>query len=205
MKSAVGPQAPGVVWLCLTSSTASPVHLNLQAPDRGSAGLQEGQTLSSRTWRSSAPSSWPASWRKLPVDPQEARASSPSVVWTWWTPTPPAQALACVAQAVTGTGPRTGPSAASAAGTEPTTAPSAEAPLPGAHACPRTGTQGCRGGRAWGAPRWQPPSSWGRFSSARASSSPWPRSSTSSVPVGCLTSSMEETKPPACSLAKLPR
>ncbi|XP_066875992.1 uncharacterized protein C1orf159 homolog isoform X8 [Kogia breviceps] len=73
MKSAVGPQAPGVVWLCLTSSTASPVHLNLQAPDRGSAGLQEGQTLSSRTWRSSAPSSWPASWRKLPVDPQEAR------------------------------------------------------------------------------------------------------------------------------------
>lgn len=27
-----------------------------------------------------------------------SRASSPSVVWTWWTPTPPAQALTCVAQ-----------------------------------------------------------------------------------------------------------
>ncbi|XP_028343817.1 uncharacterized protein C1orf159 homolog isoform X2 [Physeter macrocephalus] len=45
----------------------------------------------------------------------------------------------------------------------------------------------------------------GRPSLARASSSPWPHSSTSSVPVSCLTSSMEETKPPACSLAKLPR
>nr|XP_030738020.1 uncharacterized protein C1orf159 homolog isoform X4 [Globicephala melas] len=46
------------------------------APDRGSAGLQEGQTLSSGTWRSSAPSSWPASWWKLPVDPQEVRPLS---------------------------------------------------------------------------------------------------------------------------------
>ncbi|KAB0399501.1 hypothetical protein E2I00_015813, partial [Balaenoptera physalus] len=74
----VRPSAPdpGVVWLRLTSSTASPVHLDLQAPDRGSAGLQEGQTLSSGTWRSSAPSSWPASWWKLPVDPQEVRPLS---------------------------------------------------------------------------------------------------------------------------------
>ncbi|XP_022454014.1 LOW QUALITY PROTEIN: uncharacterized protein C1orf159 homolog [Delphinapterus leucas] len=76
MKSPVGPRAPGVVWLRLTSSTASPIHLDLQAPDRGSAGLQEGQTLSSGTWRSSAPSSWPASWWKLPVDPQEVRPLS---------------------------------------------------------------------------------------------------------------------------------
>lgn len=43
MKSPVGPRAPGVVWLRLTSSTASPIHLDLQAPGRGSAGLQEGQ------------------------------------------------------------------------------------------------------------------------------------------------------------------
>ncbi|XP_059797668.1 uncharacterized protein C1orf159 homolog isoform X13 [Balaenoptera ricei] len=33
-------------------------------------------------------------------EPQVLGASSPSVVWTWWTPTPPAQALACVAQGV---------------------------------------------------------------------------------------------------------
>ncbi|XP_024615959.1 uncharacterized protein C1orf159 homolog isoform X3 [Neophocaena asiaeorientalis asiaeorientalis] len=69
-------------------------------------------------------------------EPQVLGASSPSVVWTWWTPTPPAQALTCVAQAATGTGPRTGPSAASAAGTGLTTAPSAEASLPGARTSP---------------------------------------------------------------------
>ncbi|XP_029071791.1 uncharacterized protein C1orf159 homolog isoform X2 [Monodon monoceros] len=63
-------------------------------------------------------------------EPQVLGASSPSVVWTWWTPTPPAQALTCVAQAATGTGPRTGPSAASAAGPGLTTAPSAEAVCP---------------------------------------------------------------------------
>nr|XP_059868570.1 uncharacterized protein C1orf159 homolog isoform X3 [Delphinus delphis] len=33
-------------------------------------------------------------------EPQVLGASSPSVVWTWWTPTPPAQALTCVAQGV---------------------------------------------------------------------------------------------------------
>ncbi|XP_061041183.1 uncharacterized protein C1orf159 homolog isoform X3 [Eubalaena glacialis] len=89
--------------------------------------------------------------------------------------------------------PGLGPRPQSRAGSTP-----AKSSVPG----PSTG----HGAGPWtGAPRWQPPSSWGRFSSARASSSPWLHSSTSSVPVSCLTSSMEETKPPACSLAKLPR
>ncbi|XP_070624527.1 uncharacterized protein C1orf159 homolog isoform X4 [Bos indicus] len=111
-----------------------------------------------------------------------ARVSSLSAVWMRGTSTPPAQALACVAQAATGARPRMGASAASSAGTEPTTAPSAEA----------------------GALRWPPPSSWGRFSSARASSSPWLHSSTSSEPASCPRSSMEETELPPCSLAKPP-
>ncbi|XP_045714466.1 uncharacterized protein C1orf159 homolog isoform X5 [Phyllostomus hastatus] len=81
----------------------------------------------SGTWRSSVPSSWPASWRKSPASPQRAWASSPSVVWTWWTPTPPARARACAAQAVSGAGTRTGVPAASGATAGPTTAPSAEA------------------------------------------------------------------------------
>uniref|UniRef100_A0A2K5U2Y9 Chromosome 1 open reading frame 159 n=1 Tax=Macaca fascicularis TaxID=9541 RepID=A0A2K5U2Y9_MACFA len=55
----------------------------------------------------------------------------------WWASTPAAQAQACVAQAATGTGTRTGAPAVSAAGTEPsqpTMAPSVEAVgLPG---CP---------------------------------------------------------------------
>ncbi|KAM5323199.1 uncharacterized protein C1orf159 homolog isoform 2-T5 [Glossophaga mutica] len=85
------------------------------------------KTLSSGTWRSSGPSSWPASWWRSPANPQTAWASSPSVVWTWWTPTPPAQARACVAQAASGAGTKTGVPAASGAGAGPTTAPSAEA------------------------------------------------------------------------------
>ncbi|XP_023491838.1 uncharacterized protein C1orf159 homolog isoform X12 [Equus przewalskii] len=147
------------------------------------AHVLEGQTLCSRTWHSSAPFSWPASWWKLPASPQTVRASSLSVVWTWWTSMPPAQAQACVAQAATGTGTRTGASAVSSAGTEPTTVPSAEA----------------------GALKWQPPCSWGHSSSARASSSPWPGSSTSSVPVGSPGSSTGETKSLPCSLEKLLR
>ncbi|XP_007166329.2 uncharacterized protein C1orf159 homolog isoform X5 [Balaenoptera acutorostrata] len=65
----------------------------------------------------------------------------------------------------------------------------------------------CRGFAARGAhfPMNRSTGTPGRPSFARASSSPWLHSSTSSVPVSCLTSSMEETKPPACSLAKLPR
>ena len=47
-----------------------------------------------------------------------------------------------------------------------------------------------------GALRWPPPSSWGRFSSARASSSPWLHSSTSREPASCPRSSMEETEVP---------
>ncbi|XP_070111430.1 uncharacterized protein C1orf159 homolog isoform X13 [Equus caballus] len=85
--------------------------------------------------------------------------------------------------AATGTGTRTGASAVSSAGTEPTTVPSAEA----------------------GALKWQPPCSWGHSSSARASSSPWPGSSTSSVPVGSPGSSTGETKSLPCSLEKLLR
>lgn len=89
--------------------------------------IQEGQSLHSRTWRSGVPSSWLASWWKLLAEPQELRVSSLSAVWMRGTSTPPAQALACVAQAATGARPRMGASAASSAGTEPTTAPSAEA------------------------------------------------------------------------------
>ncbi|XP_044625345.1 uncharacterized protein C1orf159 homolog isoform X16 [Equus asinus] len=85
--------------------------------------------------------------------------------------------------AATGTGTRTGASAVSSAGMEPTTVPSAEA----------------------GALKWQPPCSWGHSSSARASSSPWPGSSTSSVPVGSPGSSTGETKSLPCSLEKLLR
>ncbi|XP_067572885.1 uncharacterized protein C1orf159 homolog isoform X3 [Pseudorca crassidens] len=96
------------------------------------------QGASVRCGRASSPRSGSArhSHRTLTTRGQSPRASSPSVVWTWWTPTPPAQALTCVAQAATGTGPRTGPSAASAAGTGLTTAPSAEASLPGARTSP---------------------------------------------------------------------
>ncbi|XP_059731319.1 uncharacterized protein C1orf159 homolog isoform X1 [Bos javanicus] len=60
-----------------------------------------------------------------------------------------------------------------------------------------------------GALRWPPPSSWGRFSSARASSSPWLHSSTSSEPASCPRSSMEETEavmiPPPQSSVRKPR
>ncbi|XP_026966425.1 uncharacterized protein C1orf159 homolog isoform X2 [Sagmatias obliquidens] len=54
----------------------------------------------------------------------------------------------------------------------------------------------CRGFAAWGAhfPMNRSTGMPGRPSFARASSSPWLHSSTSSVPVSCLTSSMEETK-----------
>ncbi|XP_005607659.1 uncharacterized protein C1orf159 homolog isoform X5 [Equus przewalskii] len=175
----------------LPAPLASPV-LSKACPDSdhrperiwmSAAHVLEGQTLCSRTWHSSAPFSWPASWWKLPASPQTVRASSLSVVWTWWTSMPPAQAQACVAQAATGTGTRTGASAVSSAGTEPTTVPSAEA----------------------GALKWQPPCSWGHSSSARASSSPWPGSSTSSVPVGSPGSSTGETKSLPCSLEKLLR
>ncbi|XP_032350751.1 uncharacterized protein C1orf159 homolog isoform X4 [Camelus ferus] len=88
---------------------------------------QEGQTPCSGTWCHNAPSSWPVFWWKLPASPQRVWVSSLSVVWTWRTPMPPAQAQACVAQVATGAGARTGQSAASGAGTGPTTAPSAEA------------------------------------------------------------------------------
>ncbi|XP_069935531.1 uncharacterized protein C1orf159 homolog isoform X6 [Oryctolagus cuniculus] len=79
------------------------------------------------------------------------------------------------AQAATSAGMPTAVPAASAAGTplcRPPVAPRAEA----------------------GAPPWLPPSSWGHSLSARASSSPWPASSTSSAPVSSPGSSSEETK-----------
>ncbi|XP_026966439.1 uncharacterized protein C1orf159 homolog isoform X13 [Sagmatias obliquidens] len=61
----------------------------------------------------------------------------------------------------------------------------------------------CRGFAAWGAhfPMNRSTGMPGRPSFARASSSPWLHSSTSSVPVSCLTSSMEETK--ACGTLRL--
>lgn len=163
------------------------------------------QTLCTGTWRSRAPSSWPASWRRLPASPRTARASSPGAVWTWRTPTPPVPARACVAQAASGAGTRTGAPAACGAGTGPTAAPSAEAWLARAHSPPSTGAQGRRGGRVLGALEWQPPSSWGPSLSARASSSPWPGSSTSSAAVNCPGSATGGTEPPPCSPAKPPR
>nr|XP_008529849.1 PREDICTED: uncharacterized protein C1orf159 homolog isoform X3 [Equus przewalskii] len=92
----------------LPAPLASPV-LSKACPDSdhrperiwmSAAHVLEGQTLCSRTWHSSAPFSWPASWWKLPASPQTVRASSLSVVWTWWTSMPPAQAQACVAQSL---------------------------------------------------------------------------------------------------------
>ncbi|XP_059797451.1 uncharacterized protein C1orf159 homolog isoform X12 [Balaenoptera ricei] len=177
-------------------------------------------------------------------EPQVLGASSPSVVWTWWTPTPPAQALACVAQGVsaglrqadtrqeqqspemctsfTGHGRKWSPKASRVQEAKPRTQHQTLPAVPlgcyghraedGTVSCIRcrNGTHNsseCRGFAARGAhfPMNRSTGTPGRPSFARASSSPWLHSSTSSVPVSCLTSSMEETKPPACSLAKLPR
>nr|XP_023491839.1 uncharacterized protein C1orf159 homolog isoform X8 [Equus caballus] len=65
----------------LPAPLASPV-LSKACPDSdhrperiwmSAAHVLEGQTLCSRTWHSSAPFSWPASWWKLPASPQTVR------------------------------------------------------------------------------------------------------------------------------------
>ncbi|XP_038393493.1 uncharacterized protein C1orf159 homolog isoform X10 [Canis lupus familiaris] len=68
------------------------------------APIPEGQTLCSGIWRSSVPSSWRASWWKLPANPQKVWVSSLNAVWTCWPLTPPARAQACVVQAEQGEG-----------------------------------------------------------------------------------------------------
>ncbi|XP_038377459.1 uncharacterized protein C1orf159 homolog isoform X11 [Canis lupus familiaris] len=100
------------------------------------APIPEGQTLCSGIWRSSVPSSWRASWWKLPANPQKVWVSSLNAVWTCWPLTPPARAQACVVQAATDTRMRTAVSAVSAARTAPTALPAVAAllhPPPGPH------------------------------------------------------------------------
>ncbi|XP_072676301.1 uncharacterized protein C1orf159 homolog isoform X6 [Canis lupus baileyi] len=100
------------------------------------APIPEGQTLCSGIWRSSVPSSWRASWWKLPANPQKVWVSSLNAVWTCWPLTPPARAQACVVQAATDTRMRTAVSAVSAARTAPMALPAVAAllhPPPGPH------------------------------------------------------------------------
>ncbi|XP_021099167.1 uncharacterized protein C1orf159 homolog isoform X2 [Heterocephalus glaber] len=142
--------------------------------------ILEGQTLlsfSSLAWPCSASRSWLAFWWESPASPQKARPSSQSVVWMWWTSMLPALEQTCAAQAATGMGTQMGASPVCGARmrpSRPTTPPRAEPRLL----------------------EWQSPSSWGHSSSARASSSLWRGSFTSSAPVSSPGSSTGVIKVP---------
>nr|XP_010348672.2 uncharacterized protein C1orf159 homolog isoform X2 [Saimiri boliviensis boliviensis] len=121
------------------------------------APILEGQVtahLPLSAWHCHTSPSWLAFWWESPASPWRAWPSCPSAAWMWWASTPAVQAQACVAQAATGAGTRTGAPAASAAGTEPsrpTTAPSVEAVrLPG---CSRVPSRSRAAAPAWGETR----------------------------------------------------